>query len=373
MGIKKFYNDPLIPPLLWVSIEFLRSFIFPTPLAISQYRNIYLIQIASITGIYGISFLIIFANSLISSIFLKYKIRIRHILILCFFLLIIIGTNVKKSSYNSKSKNIAVVQGGIPAWYYFLEEKGSVELERWKIYFELTKGIANAELIIWPESTFEGRITGTAKLDSIKEMAKNKQTEILINASSYNYSNFLDLVEGNIFNTTFLIDKEGTIVGSHKKRSTVPILESHLKKGKEDIKIIEGEIGQFGSLICFESLFSGISRNMTEKGAEFLVIMSNDGGLQKSPTTFLHFTSDVFRAVENRRFLVRAGQTGISAIITPTGKITKKIELSSQGILRGEISLLKSKTFYTKFGDLFGWFILFFTAILLIFKIKNKN
>jgi len=111
---------------------------------------------------------------------------------------------------------------------------------------------------------------------------------------------------------------------------------------------------KFGSPICYEIIFPDFVRRFAEKGADFLVTITNDGWYGNTSAPYQHFANAVFRAVENRRFLLRAATTGISGIIDPYGRILAQSRIGTQTFLTGTVTPSKKLTFYSRFGDLFS-------------------
>ncbi len=119
-----------------------------------------------------------------------------------------------------------------------------------------------------------------------------------------------------------------------------------------------------GVLICFESIFPELGRAMTKNGASLLVNLTNDAWYGMSSAPFQHFSMAVFRAVENRRPVVRAANTGISAFILPNGKIVAQSGLFTEELLSREIPLPDSElTLYTRYGDFFALALTIFSAL----------
>jgi apolipoprotein N-acyltransferase len=136
--------------------------------------------------------------------------------------------------------------------------------------------------------------------------------------------------------------------------------------------------GLFGVLICFEDTLSYISRRFTQEGAQFLVNITNDAWFLDTPAPFMHLQASVFRAIENRRSLIRSANTGVSSFVDPSGRIYRYLQDTHgkktfvEGYAREEVLLSQEKTFYTKFGDVFAY--LCFGCILWgIFKVKKTN
>jgi apolipoprotein N-acyltransferase len=107
--------------------------------------------------------------------------------------------------------------------------------------------------------------------------------------------------------------------------------------------------------ICYEVIFPDQVRRYVKQGADFLVNITNDAWFGRSAAPGQHLAMAALRAAENRRYLIRAANTGISAIIDPTGRIVKASEIFVPAVVSGRIQLRRGETFYTRYGDLFAW------------------
>ncbi|HCG77278.1 MAG: apolipoprotein N-acyltransferase [bacterium (Candidatus Ratteibacteria) CG_4_10_14_3_um_filter_41_18] len=367
---------------LWILLEYVEShFLTGFPwllLGYSQYKNLRFIQISSIFGAYIVSGLVVLINIGLSQLFFKQKKSIatkmpKVSIALSFFILLLafffgIGQMKKISGITAKEIKVSLVQGNIPSlqkWETFSKEKNI------KIYSALTEKAAknNPDLVIWPESA----ISTYLKLDRpiqkrLFELAKAKKFYLLAGS--------LDQRSGKNYNSAFLISPQGRIKDTYDKIHLVPygeyvlggesfpFLKRFVAKAAgfipdfspgENYTIFSLPEGNFATLICFEDIFSELSRRFTKKGANFLVNITDDSWFGDFGAS-QHFAAAVFRAVENRRYLLRTANTGLSAIIAPWGEILKKVEengkkLFVSGFLVGEIKPVSSLSFYTKFGD----------------------
>ena len=107
-------------------------------------------------------------------------------------------------------------------------------------------------------------------------------------------------------------------------------------------------------LICYEGVFPSITNDTVRRGAEVLVNITNDAWFGKSSAPYQHFACYVFRAIETDRYVLRAANTGISAVIDPRGRTCAKTGLFKEDVLSGPFSLRKGETFYVRYGD---WFV----------------
>jgi apolipoprotein N-acyltransferase len=130
--------------------------------------------------------------------------------------------------------------------------------------------------------------------------------------------------------------------------------------------------GKFGVLICFEIIFPDLCRKFVRNGANFLVTITNDAWFGKTSAPYQHLSIATFRAVENRVFIPRAANTGISAIIDPKGKILKQGDIFTEEAISGIIRLSDKKTFYTLYGDVFAWVCSGLSILLLVAAFLRK-
>jgi apolipoprotein N-acyltransferase len=178
--------------------------------------------------------------------------------------------------------------------------------------------------------------------------------------------------EDDFHNTSFLFLKDGSLVDRYRKMNLVPFGE--FIPFREFLGFIP-EVSAFGDiapgntytlfpykgakiavLICFEDVFPALVSRFVRKGATLLVNITNDAWFNGHPEAGQHLQSAVFRAVEQRRFLVRAANTGISCIISPYGKPSQVLRLGEkdvlfEGLLSGEVSSIAKRSVYNKIGD----------------------
>lgn len=350
---------PFLLPIIWVSFEYLRtltSFSFPLSLGNSQVEFKQLLQIASLTGVYGISFIVIWGNSTLFYLLYRhrsYKVYLSVILFLLTFALSIywgqksIETRQTDSGRDKYGMEIAIVQGSIPIWVY-RKEKGNERFGRYIVnkYISLTKAIAHSkpELIIWPEVPVNKYIMEDENYRTkVINFIKKHKISMLIGAPERDKSSIS-------FNSAFLINAKGELVGIYRKRKIIPIIENYTPSMPQ--RLLKLSSFTIGVGICFDTLYPEVLRSQVNKGAEMLVTLANDAGFRTSILALLHSREAILRAVENRRFVVRCAQSGISMIINPHGKILKKTKLFETTTLKGTVYLSKELTFYTKYGDL---------------------
>ena len=367
---------------LWVAIEFLRGtgeFGLPwSGLGLAMYKNLPLIQIAEFTGIGGVSLLIVMVNAFLAEIIIK---RPQKLLLFGLFLawLIIVvfiwgGERINKFSNFKPKIKVMIVQPNIPQEIKWDPPHLPEIID---IYHNLIfKAISyKPYLIVMPETAIPSELVEGSEFMSLStSWARYSSAYFLMGGVGYR--------EGDFFNSLFLFTPRGRLIGEYDKIRLVHFGEylpgrkwfekfsifkelltpvSRFSSGKE-VKVFNTPKLRFGTVICFESVFPNLARLISKQGGEAIVIATNDAWFYDTTAPYHHFAFSVFRAVENRRFVVRCGNTGISAFISPAGKIIAKTSLLERTLLVDEIASLSYKTFYTCFGDVFSlfWLIIVF-------------
>lgn len=332
----------------------------------SQLGNLPLAQIVSIVGPFGLTFFIL---SISFSLFMLKKKRIKEPLIAISFLVII-------ELYGFlRMKKIEAIGGGrhikIALFQHNVAPREIETEEEWRETVEAFRELSDklkepVDLIITSESAMPGYYRVSLKdKELVKEILSGRDTYLILGNADYGKEHG----EYVFYNTAFLIDSTGKIVSSYNKTHLVPFGEwlpyedkisilrelelgqGNYRPGKE-LVIFEIEGIKLGTLICFESIFPEISRNFVRKGARILVNITSDGWYGRSLGPVEHFELARFRCIENNVPLVRCAKTGISAIISPTGRIIKKLGLFERGTLIGKVEEGSNGTIYTKIGDL---------------------
>ena len=136
---------------------------------------------------------------------------------------------------------------------------------------------------------------------------------------------------------------------------------------------------RFGVTICWENLFPDFVRQFVKNGAQFMVNITNEAWFGKGSAPYQFLSMNVFRAVENRVYVVRCANTGISCFIDPYGRIIDRVkddtgeDVFVRGVLTGSIIPLDSKTFYTSHGDWFAWTSMACSVGFLLLALRKRN
>jgi len=399
----------LFIPSVWVLLEYIRSHLFTgfpwALLGYSQYLNLPIIQIADITGAWGVSFLIMMVNVAVfiaishklSAVRKKQKLSLFLVISILLFVLIygyfrIYSLQLK--TYSLAPLKVSVIQGNIPQELKW--DPGARDYIIHK-YLEISRKALQdkPDLIIWPEAALPV-IPEEEPLyyERVISFAKEIKIPLLLGAVTK---------RGELYyNSALQLQGEGVLLNRYDKLHLVPFGEyiplkevlpflqtivpiGDITAGKEytifrhpDAQAPRRPV-RFSVLICFEDLFPELSRNFVKKGAQFLVNITNDAWYKKTAASFQHLQASVFRAVENRIYLARAANTGVSGFIALSGKIISLVqdesgrEIFIDGNKTQEILIPRNVlTFYTRYGDVFILFCLVLGLCVIIRSLKLK-
>lgn len=421
---------PLTAAALWVATEYIRSnFLTGFPWGVAgytQYMHLNLIQIADITSVYGISFVIVLTNGVLALVFrasifsnsgsfqkksfepeLKYKnlesgqTTKRAVIIWLCSISVMFGSlfaygkmrisEIKEISASSESVNVSVIQGNIEQ---ILKWNEAYQESTIKKYCELSMQTTQQQpdLIIWPETALPFYYSWNKKMSSrVDSCIRDAKTSFLIGSPAFTTVDEKAKIY-HIFNRAYMINKLALITGSYDKIHLVPFGEyvpfgkyltflgkiiaqaGDFSSGEPDQKPLAFNNGSSaGVMICFEIIFPYLSRRAVQNGAQILVTMTNDAWFGYTSAPKQHFTMSIFRAIENRRGVARAANTGISGFIAPTGEIIEISKLFEESAITRPMPSLKIQTVYTAVGDLFAYICLFAISVACVINIVNRR
>jgi apolipoprotein N-acyltransferase len=357
---------------LWVTLEFARTYLltgFPWAfLAYTQYQTLPLIQIASVTGMYGVSFLVVLVNAAIAFAFLdRGRAAIAPALAVSFALLVSLayGTWVLSLPEMPAGLRVAVLQGNVDQGVKWDPAFREATLE---IYERLTREAAQrgADLVVWPEAAVPFLLRREPEARArVARLASETKRFLLVGSP--------DLEGRRFYNSAFLISRDGALLQRYDKIHLVPFGEyvplrpllgfaEKLARGAigdfapgGEATVFSTPFGRFGVTISYEVYFPAEVRRLFQRGAGFLVNITNDAWYGRSAAPVQHLAMAVFRAVEHGAFLVRSANTGISAIIDPRGRIREQSAIFAEAVLVGKIRDQAAGTLYTRIGDFFAW------------------
>jgi apolipoprotein N-acyltransferase len=376
-------------PAAGAALEYIRTHLFTgfpwEFIGYSQFRLLPVVQSADLFGVYGVSALIFFVNGGIA--FTLMALTRQHwgggpvaipmarwsLLLLPLALALNWGYGhhrlaaISEAAARSSRAEVAVVQGNIDQARKWNPVYQQTTIDKYQRLSEdsVSQG---AQLVIWPETAtpfylFRDRDLSKRVLAGIRKV----NTDFLIGSPAYVHR------EGvlQLHNSVYLIDGKARLQGTYEKVHLVPFGEYvPLKRWLPFLGKLVAEVGDFkpgrkgntlnwrefklGPLICYEIIFPHLARAMAAGGAHLLVSQTNDAWFGRTSAAYQHFSMGVFRAIENRRSLARAANTGISGFIAPTGEISEQTRLFEDAVRSRSIPLLTETTLYTRIGDVFA-------------------
>ncbi len=367
---------------LWTALEFARTYLFSgfpwALLGYTQYRQPIVRLLAAALGVYGISALVMLVSGTIAVCLRRgtrpegHAMARRDLSIaLGFAGLAALGTvGYARAIWvdptaGGRAIRVGLLQGNIDQAVKWDEQFQSATVET---YGRLAQRVAakHPELIVWPETAVPFFLRREPALASrVVGIVKETGVPNLIGSP--------DLREnGRLYNTAFLIGTDGRILGRYDKRHLVPFGEyvplhqvffflDKLVTGIGDFgrggtaTVFEGAGPPFSVMICYEVIFPAEVREFVQAGATYLVNITNDAWFGRSGAPYQHLAMAAMRAVENGSYLVRAANTGISAVIAPSGEILDQTDLFTEAALVGTIRPRRGETPYTRYGDVVGW------------------
>ena len=377
---------PAVAPVLWVALEYLRTYLlsgFPwAVIGYSQHRLLPFVQIAELTSVYGVSFLIVGVNAVFSRMLhadapekrrglLVWATAATTLVCAClgfgFWRLNDLDTPERPGT---RPLTVALIQGNIPQE---LKWDNTFKDETIGVYRDLTAKAAvtakgaggeGPDLVVWPETAAPFYFqSDSRRAFEVRSIARDVGVPILFGCPAFNrHENRL-----RYLNRAYLLSDQGEVLGFYDKLHLVlfgeynplPVI-TKLVSGAgdfspgEDLVTFRFPGGAFGVVICFEGIFPALDRRFVAEGAELLVNITNDAWFGKTSAPYQHLAMVTFRAVENRVPVVRAANTGVTAVIDVTGRITARTAIFERDFLVETVRVGDGGTFYTRHGDLFA-------------------
>lgn len=369
-------------PGIWVLLELVRSYImfqgFPWALiGYTQFPMKPFIQIAEFGGVYLIGGIILMTNVAI------FKAIKKEYLPLVLSICILIASSgwgywrMENLSVSGRPMKVGVAQANIPQDRKWLPEMVGPTID---IYSRLTGQAvqAGAEVVVWPETACSFYLFGQWPESSrIIDLSKKSDARLIMGSPAFEDNRF--------FNRVWLL-QGGRIGGYYDKVHLVPFGEylplarliepffGNLTQGVGSFSRADEAhpIDDIGVLICFESIFPGMTADLCKKGARYLVNVSNDAWFKTWSTPEQHLVMAAFRTIESRRWMLRSVNHGISAMINPFGEVVSEIGLLEEGVITGEITPWAYLSFHTKYGPVFAWVWAFFSVIATLTSIQRR-
>ena len=379
-------------PCLWVAVELARTRVSGFPwdlLGITQIDNVPLTRIATVTGVYGLSFEILLVNVAFAAAFVLHRSRRKTLFRASLAAVLLLQAGRWVTLPPIAADRIAVLlQQNLPeadeAWtdahtQAMLQEFSTLSLNA------AANSRPHPDLIIWPESPAPFQTNDPAFREPISNLARQSQAWLVIGSIGVDNPQ-------TYFNSASLVRPNGDWDGRYSKIHLVPFGEyvpfpsvfsfaggltqavGNFTRGTSRAPLQAGD-QRLGIFICYESIFPNEIRQLVNQGADVLVNISNDGWYGDSGAWSQHLNQARMRAVENNRWLLRDTNTGLTASIDPYGRVVGRLERKTRAALAAPYALTKVTTFYSERGDWFAYLcaIISIGALVARFTLQRKT
>jgi apolipoprotein N-acyltransferase len=382
----------LLAPAIWVAAEYLRGNLFGgfpwIPLGGSVVRLLPLAQVASLVGVYGLSWLLATLHACLALAALA---RARTQMSAVVAALVIVAApsmwgaarmNDNRLTREGSPVRVGLIQGNIPQGEKWNPGSAFAIFER---YLGMTRQAAaeGAQLVIWPESStpffFEEDAGGA---EALRRLVRETGVTLLFGSDQIERGQG----EDRYYNSAFMLDRAGSTAAIYRKMYLVPFGEyvpfkdllffvgplveavADFSPGQQVTMLpVDGHMAS--TAICYEVVYPDLMRKAVRAGSELLTTITNDAWYGTTSAPYQHFELATMRAIEQGRYLVRAANTGISGIVDPYGRVLEKTELFQRWILTGEVRFLQEHTVYAKIGDVAPQSAVFLTLISIAFAL----
>ena len=377
----------LVIPMTWVAQEWVQSWLlggFPWSLiGYAPAHRLLLVQSADLFGVWGLSFLIVLVNAALYEVIsfgLKRRERFPTVAItialVLFFANLIYGhfrlEQVQKEMAEARSFKVAVLQGNIDQNEKWRDP--AIRKQTPDMYLEMAKKAdkdKDLSLIILPETALPiWQERGEPLRGKLSKFGTATENYVLFGCPTKGFDENEERVN---YNSAGLVSPQGKELGWYHKNKLVPFGEYiPLKKILQKllgrlihgtgnfqawgrISLLQIPEGKFGVIICFETIFPDLARRIVNQGATFLPNITNDAWFGDTSAPHQHMQMVAFRAIENRMYVPRAANTGISGIVDPTGRIVHQTQVYVRNYYVGEVKTMNLPTLYRKVGDLLAY------------------
>ncbi len=387
-----------LAPFVWVASEWARASLgggFPWALLGSSQASVLPIaQLASVTGVFGLSWLVALVGTAAAAVALSQRTTHRWgaagVGVLLFAAAAAGALRVAEGSLTRSGEVIRVglVQGNIDQADKSNPAYRDPILRR---YIDLSRQAigAGAALVIWPEAATPFFFDVDAALaEPVRRLAAESRTPFIIGSDEFERGPTREA--NRIYNTAVLVGADGRSQGVYRKMRLVPFGEyvplkrllffvgplveavSDFSAGTEPVVLNAG--GRRVSVaICYESVYPWIARAFVARGSQLLATITNDAWFGRSSAAFQHFEQGALRAIEEGRYVVRAANTGISGAVDPFGRPIARTGLFETIAITVDVRLLNHRTIYSYLGDVMAWLSVAVTALVVVMGRRTRE
>ncbi len=286
-------------------------------------------------------------------------------------------TQVDAEALQSPSLDVGLVQVNMGVF-----EKHEQMLEGHRRHLEQSRELERAgplDLLVWPESAYNYPRFGRELPMEAKAVREDLETPVLFGGLSVTY----EAGHRQLYNSVYLVDTEGRIEQRYDKThlamfgeylplaNTFPVLQSLSPNSGsftpgDHVKPLRFGPWQISTPVCFEATLPRLIRQMVVSGEPHLIVnLANDAWFGDTQEPWIHLRLSQFRAIEHRRYLVRATNSGVSAIVDPVGRVVASTAVGRRENLRATVRMMRGWTPYGRLGDWPGWLSALAVALML--------
>jgi apolipoprotein N-acyltransferase len=386
----------VLAPAAWVATEYIRGNLFGgfpwIPLGGSVVRLLPLAQIASLVGVYGLSWLLATLHACLALAVLA-KGRTQMSAVVAALVIVAAPSmwgaariNEGRLTRDGSAVQVGLIQGNIPQEEKWNPGSAFTIFDR---YLAMTRQAAaqGAQFVLWPESStpffFEEDIGGA---EALRKVARETGVTILFGTDQIER----DRAGDRYYNSAFVLDRAGSTAAVYRKMYLVPFGEyvpfkdllffvgplveavSDFSPGQQVTMLpVNGHMAS--TAICYEVVYPDLMRKAVRAGSELLTTITNDAWYGTTSAPYQHFELAAMRAIEQGRYLVRSANTGISGIVDPYGRMLVRTNLFERTIVVGEVRFLQEQTVYARIGDVAPQSGVFLTLVAVAFAILPRR
>ncbi len=379
----------LAAPFLWVALEFARMHLpaigFPWNLLGYAAASSGLLQMVTVTGIFGLSFLVAAYNALVAWVVTVWgsqqaphsrsrAVKLWLAVTAALVCIALVGPRLIPPQSGGAANQLAyLVQTNFPQSLSYPADWMDVHAEELDELERLSEPPTDSPpaLVIWPEVPAPFSLQDPKFAGRAERIARASTNGFLLGVVDWKPGRQGELVP---YNSAALLDPSGRRVFLYDKIHLVPFGEyvplrpwltfakklvvevGDFQAGSEPkVGAVPGSGGRFGAFICYEGIFPHEVRRFVDNGAELLINLSNDGWFGRSAAPEQHAAMARVRAVENRRWLLRDTNNGYTVVVDPYGRYTARLQTDVRGVLRASFGFRSDRTIYSRWGDWIAW------------------
>ena len=329
-----------------MTLEWATSWLpMPVNIALTQYRNIPLIQVASVAGIWGVSLLLWLANAAIADAMLRRKAATRPLCVTLLMVGVVLAGGMVAIS--RKDRDMVIQVAAIQDFDGASRGANRKPVRREGLTLTASRIRPPPAFVVWSEECLRRSFHPDDDSDRTRQLAKRLNVVLV--------TGYIDDVTPKPHNCAAVIDSEGAVSGTFQKQHLY-LSETLTNIPGSARPAVDTDIGRIGAEVCFDSFYTGITRGLVASGAQMIALPNYDPPTPHGTLHYLHSAMLPFRAVENGVPFVRSDPSGLSQVIDKYGRVVAQGALYRPEIVSGAVTLGSGRgTLFTRAGDWLAW------------------